>query len=199
MLIILLTINPFSFGLEAEKGVDLLVITVFFLTVFFPLISTFMMKFLGLIKSIKMEDRKERIGPLVVSGIFYLWLFVNIKGNPGIPTSFSFFVLGATISLFTALMFNSFTRVSLHAIGMGGLLMGLILIKYTFSYSTFLFEFMDKNYIVNTNLVLYIIILATGAVGTSRLLLNAHEPRQVYWGYLIGMIAQMIAFRIYIL
>lgn len=194
MLIILWMINPFVFGLGTQNGIELLLISVFFLTVFFPIFSTFLMKFLDLISSVHMEERKDRIIPLVATSIFYLWLFMNIRQNPGIPESFNFFVLGATISLFLALMINGFIKISLHTIGMGGMVMALILIKYHFSYSTFTVDTFQANYIVNTNLVLYAFIIMAGAVGTSRLILKSHDTQDIYLGYTIGAFSQLVAF-----
>lgn len=199
MLVILLMINPYVFGLSTNKGVDILVISVFFLTVFFPIFATFMMKFLGLIKSIKMEEKSDRIAPLVTTGVFYMWLFINVKDNPGIPPSFSFFVLGATIAVFIGLIFNNFIKVSLHTMAVAGMLASLILIKYFYSYSTFVVETFDADYIISTNLVLLVVILIAGLVGTSRLLLGDHTSREVFLGYAIGIISQIIAFRFFIM
>jgi membrane-associated phospholipid phosphatase len=37
-------------------------------------------------------------------------------------------------------------------------------------------------------------ILICGIVGTSRLILDAHEPKDLYGGYLVGLATQFIAF-----
>ena len=133
-LILLMLINPYIFLVQDPRDKGLIVISTFLLSAFFPLVAIFMMKSLGLISSFKMEDRMERIGPLVATSIFYLWLFLNIKDNPGIPGAFSFFVLGSTIALFLSFFLNIFQKISLHAVGMGGLIAGLILMGTNFSY-----------------------------------------------------------------
>lgn len=193
---ILLNINPYLFAVPDEKTKFILVFSVIMLTVFFPLFSVFMMKMLDLIKSFKMEDRTERIGPLIASGVFYLWLFVNMKGNSMIPSAFSFFVLGSTIGLFSALLLNSFTKISLHTIGMGGLLMGMVLIRYAFSYDNFFINLPFGSFNISTNVLLLMIIVIAGLVGTSRLVLKAHDEFDVYGGYIVGVFAQLVAFRI---
>jgi hypothetical protein len=196
VLVLLLSINPYLFVIQDEQAKFLLIFSVIMLTIFFPLFSIFMMKMLDLIKSFQMKDKTERIGPLIVTGTFYLWLFVNIKDNSNIPDAFSFFVLGSTIALFLALMLNSFTKISLHTVGMGGLLAGTFFIRYFFSYDSFFIYLPFGAFNVHTNLVLLIVIVMAGAVGSSRLLLKAHDPFDVYGGYIVGIFAQIVAFRI---
>ena len=72
----------------------------------FPMIAILMMKALGLIKTLDMKEKQERIGPLIVSGLFYMWLYANIRNNDLIPDALSFFILGTTISIFIALLFS---------------------------------------------------------------------------------------------
>jgi hypothetical protein len=182
MLILLLVMNPYLFIVNDEKARFLLIFNVFMLTVFFPLFSIFLMKMLDFIKSYEMEDKSERIGPLIATGVFYLWLFVNFKDNSSIPVSFSSFVLGSTIGLFLALMLNSFTKISLHTIGAGGLVSGLLLIKYFYSYETFFISLPFGTLQVSTTL--------------SRLLLKAHDEYDVYAGYMVGIFSMLIAFKI---
>lgn len=198
VLILLLSINPYLFVIQDDQAKFLLIFSVVMLTIFFPLFSVFMMKMLDLIKSFQMEEKTERIGPLIVTGTFYLWLFINIKDNSNIPAAFSFFVLGSTIALFLSLMLNSFTKISLHTVGMGGLLAGTFFIRYFFSYDSFFVHFPFGSFNIHTNLVLLVVIVVAGAVGTSRLLLKAHETMDVYGGYIVGIFAQIVAFRIMI-
>jgi len=109
VLVLLLSINPYLFVVQDDQAKFLLIFSVIMLTIFFPLFSVFMMKMLDLIQSFQMEEKSERIGPLIVTGTFYMWLFINIKDNSNIPGAFSFFVLGSTIALFLSLLLNSFT------------------------------------------------------------------------------------------
>ena len=196
VLVILLSINPYLFVIQDNQAKFLLIFSVIMLTIFFPLFSVFMMKMLDLIQSFQMKEKSERIGPLIVTGTFYLWLFINIKDNSNIPGAFSFFVLGCTIALFLSLMLNSFTKISLHTVGMGGLLAGMFFIRYFFSYDNFFVELPFGTLNVQTNFVLLLVIIIAGAVGTSRLLLKAHNTMDVYGGYVVGIFAQVIAFRI---
>lgn len=198
-LLIILSINPYLFAVQNEKAIVLLVFSVVTMSLLFPLLATLMMKGLGLISSLEMEDKKERIGPMIVTVIFYTWLYANFNKNSFIPDAFRFFVLGSTISLCLAFVLNTMTKISLHTVGMGGLLMGFILIRYNFTYELFVMNIFGQDYQIQTNVLLYLIILAAGAVGTARLYLKAHKPDQVYGGYFIGIVSMLIAYRFVIL
>ena len=195
----LVTTNPYLFGFSGAKAKGLVTISVITISLMFPLISILMMKALGLIKSLEMEDKNERIGPLVITGMFYMWLYVNIRNNDLIPNALSFFILGSTIALFIALIINSFTKISLHTIGAGGLVTAMILIIYNWSYGSLIINmsFFDIQFIVDDRLLLYLIIILAGCLGASRLYLKAHSEDEIYGGYLVGIVSQMIAFRIF--
>jgi len=197
--VFLMYANPYLFGYHDDKSKGLVIISVVMLSVMFPLISIFMMKALGLISGLKMADKKERIGPLVATGLFYLWLYVNIRKNDIVPEAFSFFLLGTIIALFMGLFLNSFTKISLHTIGAGGFLAGIFLISYNFTFGRFEVNIpaIQKMYLVNVNLIILTVIVIAGLVGTSRLYLKIHTEDEIYGGYLVGIIAQILAFRIF--
>ena len=156
-----------------------------------------MMKALGMISSFEMKDRNERIGPYIITGIFYLWIFRNILDNPDIPFAYSVFVLGATIGLFVAFFINLFSKISMHAVGMGGMLGMVVLIMTFFNYSSFVIPIGDGIQ-MSINTLFMLVILLTGVVGTSRLLLGAHEIRDLWGGFVVGFGTQIIAYQVLI-
>ena len=198
MLILLLLINPYLFGVSniGEQPSKLLILQVFLSTFFIPGFAVAMLRFTGLIKSMEMRDKHERIGPYIITGVFYLWMFKNFESNTQIPTAFASFMLGATISLFLAFLINIFSKISIHAVGMGGLLAMVIITMLLFSYDTFTINSTILGIVeINMVTVLLLTILIAGAVGTARLLLSAHEPMDLYGGYLVGFAAQFLALR----
>jgi len=196
VLILLFLVNPYLFGIQDATQKGLLFISVFLLSVFFPIFTIVVMKLVGFIDSIEIKDRKERVMPLIITGVFYLWLFVNIRQNSIVPSAFSIFVLGATIALFVAFFINNFSKISLHTVGMGGLVAMVFIIRSFFSYNVFYFNFGPLgSYAISLDLILFLAILFAGLVGTSRLHLNAHRKQEIYMGYLVGILAQVIAFR----
>lgn len=197
MLILLLLVNPYLFGVSSigDRASKLLILQIFLSTFFIPCVAVAMLRFTGMIRSFQMETRQERIGPYIITGIFYLWMFRNFLDNPSIPTAFTSFVLGATIGLFFAFFINIFSKISVHAVGIGGLLGMVVITMLLFSYDTFTVLSPRGTIEVSISTVLLITILIAGLVGTARLFLQAHEPMDLYGGYLVGFASQFMALR----
>lgn len=192
---LLLLINPHAFTRYDERSIGLVVISVCFIAMVLPLVSILAMRFTGLIKSIQMDDKMERIGPLIVTGMFYLWLFVNIKSNNIVPTVFSTFVLGSTIGLFLCFFINNFSKISLHSCAAAGLVANMVYVRVAHSYDFFLLNILDQSYKVHMDLLIMLTILIFGLVATSRLLLKKHSLQDIYGGMLVGIISQIIAIK----
>ena len=200
MLLLLLLVNPYLFGVNGigEQLSQLLILRIFLSTFFIPAIAVVMLRFLGLVQSLEMPDKQERIAPYIITGIFYLWMVMNFVNNPQIPTAYTSFVLGATIALFFAFFINIFSKISAHAVGMGGMLGMVVITMLLFSYDTFTVTiFFTQTLQLNMMTVFMLMIILSGLVGTARLILRAHDPRDVYGGFLVGLTAQFIALRFF--
>jgi len=198
ILVLLMVLNPYLFGISSisELNGRILLLRVFISTFFIPGFAVMMLIFLGLSSSIELPKREDRYGPYIITGIFYLWLFRNFLDNPTIPDVYTSFVLGAVIGLFLAFLINIFSKISAHAVGMGGLVGMVLLLLLQSDYQTF--EIILP-WIGTAQVSLMILFLAalflSGLVGTARLLLEAHDPMDLYGGYLIGFTSQLIAAR----
>ena len=198
MLILLLLVNPYLFGVNNinDQLSRVLILRIFLSTFFIPALSVVMLRFLGMVESIELKDKQERIGPYIITGIFYMWMFRNFLSNSLIPTAYTSFVLGATIALFLAFFINIFSKISAHAVGMGGLLGMVVLTMLEFSHHFFSINFGPLGSLqLSLTIVLLLAILASGLVGTARLLLQAHHPQDLYGGFIVGFFAQFIAYR----
>lgn len=198
MLVLLLLVNPYLFGVNSisDKQSKLLILQVFLSTFFIPAFAVAMLRFTGMIKSMEMKTRQERIGPYIITGMFYIWMFRNFLGSDQVPTAFSSFLLGASIGLFIAFFINIFSKISAHAVGMGGLVGMVVITMLLFSYDTFTIHSTIVGIVeMSMNGVLVFVIVMAGIVGTARLLLQAHEPLDLYGGYLVGFASQFIALR----
>ncbi len=89
----------------------------------------------------------------------------------------SFFFSIAVITL-VALVVNFFWKISLHLLGIGGVV-GFVL-SYIFFFN------------VNILTVFVIVLFISGLVAASRLRLNAHTPAQIYAGFLVGVGLTMV-------
>ena len=195
MLVILLLVNPYLFGVHDIKDMSPLILIVFMSTFIIPSFAVVMMKFLGFVDSLEMQTRQERIAPYIATGIFYLWMFINLYYNPNIPIAYKSFVLGATIALFLAFFINIFSKISLHAVGMGGLIAMIVITTLLFSYGTFNLSLGGSTYILSMNLVLMMGLLLSGVVCTARLVLDAHNLQDLYGGFIVGFGAQFLALK----
>ena len=193
MLLLLLTVNPYLFGVSSLGDSSFLILMIFFSTVFIPGVSIVLMKLLGLIQSIELHDPQDRVGPYIITGVFYLWTFRTTLDNPNIPIAFKIFILGATIALFFSFFINLFSKISMHTVGMGGLLAMIIITMTQYSHGLFWVYLPFGKFQLSMTQLLMFTILLSGLVGTSRLLLKAHQPQEIYGGFIIGFIAQFIA------
>ncbi len=192
MAVLLSFINPYLFGVHDIKGNAIFILQIFFYTLFMPLFGVLLMKNLGFIQSLEMEDKKERIGPLMVCITIYSWLSYNYYNSTIIPNAFTIFMLGTTLALSLAFFINVFSKISLHALGMGGFLGMIVITMMYFSYGVFQVGSVS----ISMNFLLMAVVLLCGIVGTSRLILEAHEPMDLYGGFFIGFGTQFLALTI---
>ena len=194
-MLLLLAINPFAFGVfrPGEKQSMLLILYVFTTTALIPGIGILIMKPLGFIKSLESPERLERVGPYIVVGIFYLWLYKNLSSGGQVPPLYLICVLGATIGLFIAFVINIFTKISAHATGMGGLVAMLLLTAWTWPGSTLDIYAFGISMQASLTLAAGLMVVLAGLVGAARLVLKAHVPADLWQGYLVGFASVWMA------
>ncbi len=172
--------NRYAFG-QLENNAFLLILLVFIYSFILPAIALFLMKKIELIDSLELRNREDRIIPLIVTAVFYCWLSINLFYNPGYPKGFILFTLAATLALLLSFIINLVTKISLHAIGIGGFVGFVVLTILFYSYD-------------NLEMILLLSVVLAGVIGSSRLILKAHKLKEVYYGYLVGFGCQLIIF-----
>lgn len=196
-LLLIFISNPYVFTIQnhVDKVIILTLITM--LTVGFPLLAIFLIRFLGLNKDMNMTSQQERIIPLIITAMFYLWLYINIRSNTYVPLLFSSFVLGATFGIFISFFINNFSKISLHTVGMGGLVAMIFILYMSYGYSDFILNLgFIGMYRIHLSLCLILGILLAGLVGTARLYITDHTKSDIYGGYLVGLASQLLAYLI---
>jgi hypothetical protein len=149
-----------------------------FNTILFPGITVLLLKGLNFIQSIFLRTQKDRIIPYIASGTFYFWAFWVLK-NQQYPPLMIGFMLGVFINAYAALLVNIYMKISMHAMGMGGVL-GIFLM------------------VIKTNTILMTwplaaALLITGFVCTARMVVSNHTSKEIYLGLLLGIACQVIA------
>jgi hypothetical protein len=177
VVLFLLNFHPSYFsGLSFNTKIELLQSTVFN-TIFFPAFALLVMKGLGFVKSFMLHTREDRIGPYLANMIFYFWMArVLFNYKPELTPLLASFMTGVFITTAIALIANIFYKISMHAIGCGGMLGIFIII-------------MNSNSMLMT-WPLSLALLITGLVCTSRLIVSDHTPKEIYMGLAVGLICQ---------
>lgn len=194
-LLLLLCINPFAFGVSSPSDTKsvLLLVYVFTTSALIPGIGIAVMKPLGFIKNLESPEREERIGPYIVTGVFYLWLYKNMVSSGQVPPLYAVCILGATISLFIAFFINIFTKISAHATGMGGMVGMMLLTNREWAGMSLGIPALGGSLQISLLAILAFMVVLAGLVGTARLVLKAHVPQDLWQGYLAGFAAVFIA------
>ena len=192
---LLLLVNPFQFANYSKTEQGIFFISMVMVSAVIPIIGVLMMRFLGLIDGLEMKNRSDRIGPFIIIGVCYLWLTINFINSSQISDFLTTFMLGATISLFLGFIINIFEKISLHTIGMGGLIAGYLILINNYSYGSATIVWAGTEYSIHLMLIFMVLLIISGLVATSRLILGAHISREVYGGFLVGLLGQVIAMR----
>ena len=196
-LYILLALNPYLFGVSSPAAQSTLILQVFVLTFVLPVISILLLKKLNLIDSLMVKDRMDRVGPYIITMIFYLWLYVNIRHDAKVPLVYNIFVMGALITLILVFIANLFVKVSAHTAVMGGVIAMTWVTFNIFSHEMFRFQWPGQSpVILSWRSVLISCIFLAGLIGSCRLYLKVHTVKEVYLGYLLGFVSQWLAFKI---
>lgn len=128
------------------------------------------------INSLEMENKKERIIPYSFTILFYFFTLYMLNQSH-VPPIILKFMIGTTISIILAFIINFKWKISAHMIAMGGLLGALIIVSLIL-----------QVYVLPT---VALVILITGLLGSSRLILNVHTPAQIILGFVLGFVCQV--------
>jgi membrane-associated phospholipid phosphatase len=126
-----------------------------------------------MIFDIQLSQKRERYVPLVICFSLYLFCYFMLR-RIQIPPDYKSFCLGCSLSVLFVLILVSKWKISLHMVGMGGM--------------TGLIVYLIIQMQVNLEFYLIVAILVAGLVGTSRLILKAHKPFEIYSGFIAGWV-----------
>lgn len=145
----------------------------------FPLLVVLLMKGLGFSPSIYLKTQKERIVPYIASVIFFFWTWNVFNHQEDAPQVLRDMCQGIFFAASAALVLNSYYKISMHAIGMGGFT-GLMLVL----------AWQGQAYSL---VPLVLVLLLSGLVCSMRLIDSDHRPFDLLSGYIIGLLAQLVA------
>lgn len=154
------------------------ILPIFILTVIIPIVTFLILKNIGLVHSIFLETVTERKYPLYVHVSILLLILYKVIPNNYVSELYFYFtgLLGAAMACLILLFFKF--KVSLHMVGVSGLLMFLINLSIHFE--------------INLIIAISTLILLTGSVATARLYLQAHSRIELTIGLFIGLLSQLL-------
>jgi hypothetical protein len=157
----------------------MLIIQFFVSYTLLPLATVLIAKALGFVQTVYLKTHKDRIIPYIASMIFYFWMWYVSK-NLGFPKESVMFSLAVFLATCLGVFFNTYFKVSMHALSMGVVVT--------------LFLLLSLQSDVNLGPYLSMALFIAGLVCTARLLNSDHLPFEVYAGLSLGAVAQIIAF-----
>ncbi|QAA82514.1 hypothetical protein EI546_12645 [Aequorivita sp. H23M31] len=154
------------------------------ISVIIPIVVFFLLRSLGFVESIYLKDVKERKFPLMIQCVLLL-LIIKMVFNPYDSPELYFFFIGILFSAFSALIMVLFkVKVSLHQIGVAGILMFLIGLSAHFK--------------INLLPAISFFFFVNGWVASSRLQADAHTYPELSVGLLLGALPQFVLFNMWL-
>lgn len=150
---------------------------IFVLGTLLPLLAVAMLIWTKRVSDVMVSERQQRQLPYLINALCLAILYFNLR-QLGLAEFIHGAIAGALIAVLLAYVINLRWKISAHAIGMGGGI-GMILA-------------LVNEWQLWPLPILGIWTLLAGLVGTSRLVLDAHTPAQVYAGYGIGLLSLYI-------
>ena len=177
-ILLLFTFSPlFSEFMSIKQKTQIIKLVVVF-TFLLPIFSVIILKKFKIVSSFYMENQKERRWPLLFAlGWFYLLLRLleTLHTHYIIVT----LMLGAMLILLISAIVSNFWKISLHMLGIGGVLGAFLAIQTLFGGNIFL---------------IITLLFCAGLVGFARVNEDAHTLKQVYLGFLVGFCTEFLIF-----
>jgi len=153
-----------------------------FSTMVLPLASIFWLMRKGKVSSLEMSNHKERSLPLFKAVIWMSFGYYLLQNLLFYTPILKAELLGAIIIILIAAIVSKFWKISLHLLGIGGVVGVFIALQII--HGDFLY-------------LLLLFILLSGLLGVARIKQKAHNYAQVYAGFLVGLSVELITLLVY--
>jgi len=176
----LLTLPSLAFTLT--QNLLLIYGILIFSTMVLPLISIFWLMQKGKVSSLEMSNHKERSLPLFKTVIWMSFGYYLLQNLLFYTPILKAELLGAILIILLAAIISKFWKISLHLLGIGGVVGVFIALQII--HGDFLY-------------LLLVFILLSGLLGVARIKQKAHNYAQVYAGFLVGLSVELITLLLY--
>jgi len=159
-----------------------ILILIFLATYVTPILLLAFLKGFKMIHSYHLESINERKFPTLFMIVLFGLLGTKLLEVQALDLlAYSF--LACSLALFCVyLLFFINLKTSLHTLSVAGLIGFTCVVSY--------------QYKLNLLIPLMVLFLLAGVIATARLKLKAHQPKEVYLGFLIGFVTQFVSYYI---
>jgi len=151
-------------------------------TILLPLLTIFFLIKTGKVSSLEMSDHKERSLPLFRTVIWMFLGFYMLNNILFYAPILKAEIIGAILIILFAAIISKFWKISLHLLGIGGVVGVFIALQIMFGGLLYL---------------LLIFIVLSGILGVARIDQKAHNHAQIYVGFLLGVSIELVTLLVY--
>ncbi len=161
-----------------ERMLGILLGIVFFGTILFPTVMLFVLKKTKLIETYYLNNIVERKFPLIIFTLLALMLS-RVFFKMEVSYDLAIFFIAGSMSFLIGYWFLWFhIKMSIHTLGLGGLIGFIIQLS--------------MNYHLNFLFLIAILFVLFGLVAKARYDLGAHNFKEIFWGFIIGIFPQLL-------
>ena len=143
------------------------------MTIAFPLTSALLLIRAGMVDDLRMPDRKQRAAPFIMTLLYFGMTYYLLRHSPAYWPVLPLFG-GAFLALLFAMLITLYWKISMHMVGIGGLIGALAGVMVIHSLPILP--------------LLALVIILAGVLGSARLLSGDHSPSEVYAGAALGFL-----------
>lgn len=176
LMAVMLTMTTFARYPSNVKFYLLWVVSLY--AIIIPVLSLGVLRSLGRISDYRIDDRRERLMPLMIGAICYVLCAITIAKIPSAIFLRKFMIAAACCEVL-CLVVSLRWKISLHLTGMGAAVALLVV--------------MNVVGVGNMLVPLMVTILGAGALASARLYLGCHNGRQVLAGFCGGFAVSVLA------
>ena len=171
---VLFTKSPELFPRVIPEAIPQFILVIFITTCLMPALSIFLLRSFSLISNLELTNRSERIRPFIFIAFYYIASSYLFATKLGMGPIFMTVMIGVSVLIVLLLIITKWFKISIHtaAIWSG---VGFI-------------SALSVSIGLNIGWYFYVLILAGGFIGTSRLYLGYHLPKEVWSGAILGFL-----------
>lgn len=177
--LVLFSLNTYV-GASVPTQAKVFILGIMFVnTVLAPALAIFLLKRFGLISNVSLHDKSDRLIPLLITSMLYIFTYYLIKQIP-LPSLLYYYVMGTSMLILVCLIISFRWKISIHMVAAGGFA-GMMI-------ATSLLLRVDLSGLI------MLAIFFSGLIGFSQLKLTTHSSAEVYAGFITGISAMLLLY-----